>query len=200
MPILKECCFCVSLKTGGIVLAIINGLASIAVVAFNIWGLVVLKKVENSHEAIQRLAKELELARNPGGGGGGGYNAAYNDNLVILFTKILLWTNIVICLFVFLACIFLIIGALKNRRKFIIPYLICNAFGIVTRFLDFIFKAVTSEKAFNHVVAGLIFVAISGYLWFCVFSLYQKQCEEERQRSAANNPYANQQTVYSQKA
>ncbi|GAB0088415.1 hypothetical protein DMENIID0001_028310 [Sergentomyia squamirostris] len=182
-PLLRQCCFCCSLKTGGIVLGtlgIIRAVIGIVSAAF------LLALID---EAVAQVQEELKKENNP--------EINQSDVEVgSLVVKIILAIFIVISVVELCASVLLIIGARKNRKEYILPYLVTDGLGIIVTIIYFMITGV-QHGFWQAAISAIIYLIIAGYLWLCVLSLYQWIKDvANRQPMPMTSPYLEQQAVY----
>ncbi|XP_055685946.1 uncharacterized protein LOC129791688 isoform X1 [Lutzomyia longipalpis] len=201
MPLFNKCCCCISLPTGGVILGVLGVISSLFAIVLPVFGLVYLDVLFDA----AKQARE-DAARDAATGilvGNMTENSEFDGvtdeqlDLARLLLTIIFIIMIIVNIFVLISAILLIIGAKRKRREFILPYLITDAFGIAFTLLYFINNAANGVNLGQTIVSAIIYFFLAGYLWLCVFSLYQWIKESSRPTPTVRHHYPEQQAVYS---
>uniref|UniRef100_A0A1L8D9Z4 Putative membrane protein n=1 Tax=Nyssomyia neivai TaxID=330878 RepID=A0A1L8D9Z4_9DIPT len=201
MPIFNKCCCCIALPTGGIILGVLGAINSLIGIILPILALIHL---DNFFDTIQE--DRNNNFNEPAVIGRDVFNMTDDEHppptkeqieIARLLLKIILVVIVIVNVFVLLSSIFLIVGAKTKRKEFILPYLISDAFGIGFMILYFINNAINGPSVAQGIFSALIYLLLAGYLWLCVFSLYQWIKENNRPPPTVRTHYPEQQAVYS---
>lgn len=128
VPLVQNCCFCINLRTGALVLGWLGTIGCSILVATSIVGLIFFNATEQmDHDLLARLEKDQQQ--------GNDVHAQIEavkmmiDMLPILYIS--LWIELVLCCFGLLSSVLLLIGVYKHRLSFIKQWPIISVFLLV---------------------------------------------------------------------
>ncbi|GAB0100065.1 hypothetical protein DMENIID0001_160480 [Sergentomyia squamirostris] len=171
MPLLKKCCFCFSLKTGGVIL---GWLGAVSAALASVIALIALCNVDSLTKMImENLEKQ-----------GPNSIAKYDEDFIKTALQIGLGFYLAMALIGLISASLLIAGSVKRNRFLLLPWLISFAVSLGIGGLMILAQIV---GCFSHdVSAGFLALFVGGgmyafelYLWFAIFSLFQQLREEE---------------------
>jgi len=172
--VLEKACFCMSLKTGTILLGVLNligsiigACASLGILIFWVW---YGEASNQSMKELQGLTDQLrELNNQLGGEDKGEPEAPPNAHSHLIIWYVVTGTIFLICALYIIIASLLIHGARKGRPGMLIPWLIHTTISMVLEIAVVIKYLVFAE--FSMAISAGITLLIQAYLFLCVWSL-----------------------------
>uniref|UniRef100_A0A1L8D8S2 Uncharacterized protein n=1 Tax=Nyssomyia neivai TaxID=330878 RepID=A0A1L8D8S2_9DIPT len=165
MPLLRKCCCCFSLKTGGVILGWIGAVSSFIAALVCI---IAICNVDTIVNAVKEHAGEENI----------------EPETLKSILQIVLGVYIALSLIGLISASLLVAGSVQRNRYLILPWLITSGMSLVLGLLVSIFQVCGYMS--QDVGAGffsLFIIAIAYglelYLWIAIFSLFQQLREEE---------------------
>ncbi|XP_055691003.1 uncharacterized protein LOC129794260 [Lutzomyia longipalpis] len=165
MPLLRKCCCCFSLKTGGVILGWIGAVSSFLVAVIC---LIAICNVETIISAIKEHVKEENI----------------QEDTLRSVLQIFLGVYIALSLIGLISASLLIAGSVRRNRYFILPWLITCGMNLLFGLLFSLFQVVGAMTAdvgygfFTLFIVAIVY-GFELYLWLAIFSLFQQLREEE---------------------
>ncbi|XP_059614461.1 uncharacterized protein LOC132260405 [Phlebotomus argentipes] len=166
MPILRKCCCCFSLKTGGVILGWIGAVSSFLVLVIT---LIAMCNVDTIVKALVEQTQEKQL----------------DPEMIKTYVQIFLGLYIAVSLIGLISASLLIAGAVRRNRYLILPWLITTGINVVLGCIVAICQVVGAMT--HDIGAGFAVLLLMGaiiafeiYLWLAILSLFQHLREEER--------------------
>eukprot|EP00092_Neocalanus_flemingeri_P025004 GFUD01027116.1.p1 GENE.GFUD01027116.1~~GFUD01027116.1.p1 ORF type:complete len:177 (+),score=20.52 GFUD01027116.1:77-607(+) len=158
VPIVGECCLCFDLKTGTIILGVLNLIVCVIGAILSI-GLVIRWAVFVGDGDV--IMKENGVAVNPG--------LVEAVGIVLYITTSVIF---IVCVFYIVIASLLIHGARTGRPGFLTPWLVLTAVSMALQLVNVVGGLIALE--WMKVVLTIIGMTIEGYFFVCVWSFRQQ--------------------------
>lgn len=183
MVIFKNCCCCISLRTGVLILCVISLVFALVTTTTSVLSIIQYTQDDGSpanHTILPAI--EYEPRSLPW-------------EILQLVNSLLSFTCSALAIY----------GTLKHRSYCLIPYLVSEflqTVNIGSYIIYAIYAASTADPAISQeqitieIISGVLGVALSAYFWACVYSLYK--LDREERRTQLNRQYIHPQPHYPQ--